>query len=247
MECADRPKLEAHNMKKIPCLFVRDFSTKPFTITQAVTPGCECVLDGLAYPTVKRDGSACFFKDGKLWKRYDVKKGRAVPVGAIPCEPAPDATTGHWPHWVEVGTGPEDKWHVEAFSGLRASDGSRFRPKAELEDGQTYELVGPRIQGNPDRLAEHELTSHGVELLLGVPLTFDGLRDFLDKGPIVDPGTGRREPIEGIVWWGRVGLGVKDGSVWNTTGISWVEAMKTARPIAKLRRDDFGFDWPRKG
>jgi hypothetical protein len=208
-------------MKKIPCLFVRDFSTKPFTITREVAPGCEWVLEGRGTPTRKRDGTSCMFQGGKLYKRYDVKKGRAVPEGAIPCELEPDAKTGHWPHWVEVGTGPEDKWHVEALSGLRASDGGRFRDRAMLGEGQTYELVGPRINGNPERLEEHHFLQHGSELLFDVPRNFDALREFL-----------RTMPFEGIVWW----------DLGDRVGQRDAEEPK----LCKLRRDDFGFDWPIK-
>lgn len=47
-------------MKKIPCLFVREFSgPRDSHITEAVTPGCEWVLASEGISTRKRDGTAC--------------------------------------------------------------------------------------------------------------------------------------------------------------------------------------------
>jgi hypothetical protein len=70
-------------MKKIPCLFQRDFTDKRRpTLLRDVTPGCEWVLAGEGVATRKRDGTACAVIGGKLFKRYDVKRGRPVPAGA---------------------------------------------------------------------------------------------------------------------------------------------------------------------
>lgn len=61
-------------MIKMPCLFVREFHGRDsFTITEQVTPGCEWVLAGEGVATRKRDGTACLFSRGILWKRYDAK------------------------------------------------------------------------------------------------------------------------------------------------------------------------------
>jgi hypothetical protein len=174
-------------MIKIPCLFERDFSNKRHPVLlRTVTVGCEWALTPAAVPTRKRDGTACLIKGGRLFKRYDVrvKRGALVPAGAIPCIPEADPVTGHWPHWVEVGPEPESRWHMEAFSGLRASDGSRFRPKASLHDG-TYELCGPKIGGNPERLAEHEFFRHGSEVLtLNAWSGWDAILSFLQTTEI---------------------------------------------------------------
>ena len=48
----------------------------------------------------KIDGTCCLIKDGKIYRRYDYKKGRTLPQGAIPCQEAPDPITGHFPHWL---------------------------------------------------------------------------------------------------------------------------------------------------
>lgn len=183
-------------MIKIPCLFERDFADKRRPVLlRTVTSGCEWALTPAAVPTRKRDGTACMVKEGKLFKRYDVKTGRGVvvPIGAVPCIAEADPITGHWPHWVEIDSDPESKWHVEAWTGLRAKDGSRFRDKANLSDG-TYELCGPKINGNAEHLEEHVFFCHGDEVLNDVPLDWDGLRAYLEAAS-----------IEGIVFRHREG------------------------------------------
>ena len=199
-------------MIKIPCLFERDFANKrrPVLLT-TVTDGCDWALTDIGIATRKRDGTACMVKAGKLFKRFDVRtsRGASVPVGAIPCIAAPDPVTGHWPHWVEVGSEPESKWHREAWTGLRASDGSRYRPAMVLRDG-TYELCGPKFGANPEKLVEHVFFLHGAEILDRVPRDWEGLRAYLSE-----------KPIEGIVFHHR------------TTGA-----------MCKIRRDDYGLEWP---
>ena len=88
-------------------------------------------------------------KDGLLYARYDAKKGKQPPEGAIPCQD-PDPITGHWPHWVRA-TRPEDVWLREAFSNSLG--------KSPVEDG-TYEAVGPKINGNPEGFTRHVLIKH---------------------------------------------------------------------------------------
>lgn len=131
-------------MQKMKTVFVIDRSTHRATDDVQI----DWVLNGEGRATIKFDGTSCMIRDGKLFRRYDAKNGKSPPEGAIPCEPAPDPKTGHWPHWVEVEIAdPASRWHVEAFDG-------------EFEDG-TYELVGPKIQGNRYGLDRHELWRHG--------------------------------------------------------------------------------------
>jgi hypothetical protein len=47
-----------------------------------------------------------------------------------------------------------------------------------LEDG-TYELCGPKINGNPERLDEHIFIRHGSEVIDDVKRLWDDLRDLL--------------------------------------------------------------------
>lgn len=168
-------------MVKIPTLFVREFSDHKVTkVTDEVTPGLEWVLEGLGTPTEKIDGSCCAIMDGRLYKRYDAKKGKTPPPDAIPCQPEPDPVTGHWPHWMMVDNRKaEDKWYWAALCNTPWIEG----------DG-TYEAVGPHFQGNPYGLDEDCLERHGRIKIDGLDPSFEGIKSYL-----------RFHDIEGIVWW----------------------------------------------
>jgi hypothetical protein len=167
-------------MKKISTLFKKDPQDLGRVINE-VNPENEWVFtEGI--PTRKYDGTATAIIDGEIYKRYDVKKGRQVPDGAIPCQEA-DLITGHHPHWLKCSHDKnEDKYFFEGFNSL-----------AELgtvEDG-TYELIGEKVQGNPEKIKGHHLVKHGAKVLQGLinPMTFENLKEYLEK---VD--------IEGIVF-----------------------------------------------
>lgn len=167
-------------MKKIPTLFERIYENhKVVGITENITEGCEeAFKKGIA--TVKWDGSCTAIINGEFYKRYDAKKGRKIPEGAIPCQPEADPITGHLPCWVKVDrNNPADKWFVAAY------DNSKYRG---LPDG-TYEAVGIHFQGNPYGLTLDELVPHGKDELK-VRRDFKSIRDFLAE-----------TDIEGIVFW----------------------------------------------
>ena len=161
-------------MKKIPSLFLRHYEGgKRGLVYDEVTPGAEWVAKGEGIATRKWDGTACLYRDGRLRKRYDAKAGKTPPEGFEPAQPEPDPVTKHWPGWVPVSDGAEDRWHVEALS--RGLDYRRL----PFREGQTYELVGPKVNGNHDDFAEHWLIPHGSGCLELVPRDFDGLRAWL--------------------------------------------------------------------
>ena len=165
------------DMKKIPSLFKRDYEGTR-QVYDEVVEGCEWVQAGEGAATEKYDGTACLIRDGVLYKRYDAKKGKQPPEGWEPCEDAPDPKTGHWPGWLKVGDGPEDRWHREAS-----------RLIAGYMDG-TYELVGAKVQGDPyNMVTYHTLLQHGGTAFANVPTDFEGLRQWF-----------RWAFIEGIVW-----------------------------------------------
>ena len=166
-------------MKKIPTLFNRIYENhKVVGIEPTVTSGMEWVLHGEGIATVKIDGSCCAVMGGRMYKRYDAKKGKKPPVGAIPCC-EPDPITGHHPHWVELDvSNPADKWFVQAFLNY----------PMELLDG-TYEAIGPHFQGNPYGLSDDIVERHGTRVI-EVPRSFEGIRDYL-----------KQNYIEGIVFW----------------------------------------------
>ncbi len=163
-------------MIKIPCLFNRTFEGhNKQTLLNEVTPGCEWVIAGEGVATRKYDGTACSVIGGKLYKRYDAKKGKEPPIGAIPCC-EPDAVTGHWPHWLKVDPRkPEDKWHVLTWQHLYAG--------CPWPDG-TYELIGPGIGSNAEGRSARCFARHGNVILPNVPRTFDGLREYLGENLI---------------------------------------------------------------
>jgi hypothetical protein len=162
-------------MKKIISLFERNYDGDGLVHDEIVL-GAEWVADGEGIATRKWDGTCCMIRDGKIYKRYDAKKGKTPPKDFEPAQDY-DQVTGHMPGWVPVGDGPEDQWHREGFKNSGNSANG------------TYELVGPKLQGNPEKLDFHQLIPHGVHILENVPRTFDGLRNYL-----------KDVEFEGIVW-----------------------------------------------
>lgn len=164
-------------MKKIPTLFIRDFSNDPRYVTQDVNPESQWVIDGEGVATRKYDGTCCAIINGLFVKRYEVKKGGSAPYGFIPANDV-DPETGKQQGWVEVGNGSDDKWHIEAYNRLE-----------DKNDG-TFELLGPKIQGNPERMNEHVLLRHSfADIYLDVPRNYEGLREWM-----------KDKTIEGLVW-----------------------------------------------
>jgi len=163
-------------MKKISTLFKKDPNDLGRVINEFDTENLWVFDEGVKV-TQKFDGTACAIINGLLYKRYDVKKGRQVPENAIPCQ-EPDEITEHWPHWVKCKREDKaDKWHFDALD---------YAPK--LKDG-TYELCGPKIQGNPEGLSEHFLILHGKSLLTIKDISLEFIREYLEV-----------KDIEGIVF-----------------------------------------------
>lgn len=162
-------------MKKIPTIFVRD-PANPARLTSECNNACLWVFHGQGVATRKFDGTACLVRGGILYKRYDCKKGRTPPEGFEPCDD-PDSVTGHWPGWLPVSyTDPADKW---------------FRDASQPTQDGTYELIGPRIQGNNENREAHRFVPHG-EVGIILPhgdITLEGMGRFLAD-----------HCIEGIVW-----------------------------------------------
>lgn len=163
-------------MKKIPSLFKRDYEGTRLVYNEVVA-GCEWVLAGEGIPTRKFDGTCCMVRDGQFYKRYELKQGRVAPGGFEPAQEA-DEVTGDTPGWVPVGTGPEDKYYREALAWEEGT----------VADG-TYELCGPKVQGNPESFTRHVLVRHGREQLDGVPRDHEGIKAWLLDSD-----------FEGIVW-----------------------------------------------
>ncbi len=170
-------------MKKIPTLFRRVFDKhKVVEILPEITPGCEeAFLNGRA--TVKVDGACCAFINGEMYKRYDAKKGKKPPVGAIPCGES-DPVTGHWPHWVKID--PEnqsDKWFVKAAEWYKEENCID-----SIKDG-TYEAIGRHFNGNPYSIPDDILYKHGQDEVI-VNRDFDSIKEWLNE-----------VEEEGLVFW----------------------------------------------
>lgn len=174
-------------MKKIISLFQRNYDGDKL-VRNEVVPGAEWVLAGEGVATRKFDGTCCLIKDGRLWRRHEVKPGGIAPNGFEPANEV-DENTGKQQGWLPVGSGPECQWHREAWENQQAYI-SHF-------DGTTWELCGPKIQGNPEREyveseigpGKHLLIPHGRFIYGDRLRDFDGIKAWLAT-----------QDIEGIVW-----------------------------------------------
>jgi len=166
-------------MKKIVSLYQRNYETDRL-VRDEIVPGAEWVINGEGVATRKYDGTCCLVKEGRLFKRYEVKQGKTPPFGFVPANDV-DPMTGKQQGWVEVGNGNEDRAYREAVGGNL--------DKVDLPNG-TYELVGPKVQSNPEHYDEHTLVAHDdAEVLEDAPRKFEEIKAYLaDKD------------IEGIVW-----------------------------------------------
>lgn len=193
-------------MQKINTLFVRELveGTRKYQAVPRLADGMEWILEGKGIPTEKYDGTCCLVRSGALYKRHRLKAGKPRPPGWMHWTFDESRESGHG--WLPVGDGPEDEWHREAFIVLT-------RPA----EGETLELVGPRVRGNPYGLVKHELWIHGAERVAlasrwpSVEVLYEGLRSWLN-----------RSAMEGIVWWSE----------------------DRTLPLAKIKRTDFGLRWP---
>jgi len=167
-------------VKKIISLFVRDYEGDRLVIPEIVE-GAEWVVGGEGVATRKMDGTCCMILDGKFYKRYTLKKNRKRPDDFISAT-AIDEKTGKQEGWVPVSQDKAaDQYHREAFHFLMGN--------TTPEDG-TYELVGPKVQGNPEKFSEHRLLRHDqMDRYPSAPRTFEGLKAYFAS-----------TDIEGIVW-----------------------------------------------
>ena len=166
-------------MQKIISLFKRDYEGTRLVYDEVV-PGAEWVQDGEGTATRKWDGTCCMVRDGVLYKRYTLKKGRTAPEQF---EPATEVNehTGKQEGWLPVNEdNPADQYHRAAFNPSGTYG---------LPDG-TYELVGPKVQGGAENIfgEQHVLALHGG-FGVDAPRDYEGLKMFLDGGG-----------IEGVVW-----------------------------------------------
>lgn len=168
-------------MKKIPTLFQRDPDDRR-RVLPIVTPGCEWVLAGEGVATRKYDGTCVMYDGENWWGRREVKPGKNPPPGWVQVDH--DETTGKSVGWEPI----EQASHYKAFAEAVCRIG--YDP---IEPG-TYELIGPKINGNPEDEPYHELVAHETAQRINLPAPLDYrtcARAVSDLGEF---------GFEGIVW-----------------------------------------------
>lgn len=170
-------------MRKIPSLFDRDWSQE-IPAQPVVTNGCGWVLDDevLVVPTVKWDGTCCFVYGRHLYKRRTLEPGERAPTGFVLDTHVRDVPklihSGSRHGWVPIDTGdPQDQYHVEGLKNALQMTGRQRLPEG------TYELVGPKVQGNPHDLGRHYLWRHGSKLatsFANIGLDYDIISVLID-------------------------------------------------------------------
>lgn len=170
-------------MRKIPTVFLRDPENMS-RLLREYHPDCLWVRDGEGLATRKWDGTCVLIADGRYYKRREVNPAQQQPENFQLLET--DETTGKRVGWVEVDqSDPSNKWHMEGLKNLKKGLRDPYLPPS------TFELCGPKIQGNPENLDEHTLIAHGVDRRGFVPRDYDGLRLWLESN----------NNTEGLVFW----------------------------------------------
>jgi hypothetical protein len=184
-------------VRKIPTLFQRDPEHRARLLPE-LTPGCGWVLSGEGVAKRKYDGT-CVMWDGRLWwGRREVKLGKMIPAGFRQVQT--DPITGKAVGWEPIQQTPFYKAFEEAVEPLRMLGGML---RTELPPG-TFELIGPKINGNPEKAEVHRLESHAnAESWATNDVTppwintteamFEHLREFVTAAH-------EHEGWEGIVW-----------------------------------------------
>lgn len=177
-------------MQKIPTIFARqDYTQDRRLVSAEVTPGLEGVLDarsGLWVPRRKFDGVAVKLDDAGLWwLRKTVRPEQTPPEGYVKVAEHP-TVLGQSHGWIRMRSSPAAQAWLDALSAGSDQD---YKPG-------TYELVGPTINGNPERTASHILHSHAEAPIVGLPKVlhdYASLKHYFLR-------TLRPAGVEGIVW-----------------------------------------------
>jgi hypothetical protein len=152
-------------VKKIPTIFVRDETVKGHPVVDQVKPECQWVLDGEGIATRKFDGTNVKVENGQLFKRQKPKDRDYDEASYVPCRRDDSA----------------DRWAFEAYD-REYVPGGMMHGDVPPADG-IYELLGPKVQGNPEEIPEHvmwRVVPYDPMLVVHVPdRSFDGLRAYL--------------------------------------------------------------------
>lgn len=160
-------------MKKMPTVFLRSEQDRRY-VTREPNPAAGWVFTGEGRPTRKFDGTCVRLDEhGAWWARREVKPGRAAPAGWVLVDH--DEVTGKSMGWEPIGQSA----FAKAFARV---DEVPTRPG-------TYELCGPKVNGNPEGYDGHVLVPHGLSFLPAVPVSHEGLAEYMAE-----------TSYEGIVW-----------------------------------------------
>lgn len=163
-------------MKKIPMLFEYESvsGSKRLEVTKKPNPLCQWVFDNEGVATRKYDGECCC-TDGvfNFFKRRSVKPTMSRPEEFI--KVSEDQNTGILYGWVPVSLlDRSDQYHWEAWRRLE-----------RIPEPGTYELCGPKINWNPEKMDHHVLIKHSEsEIYHNVPRNYDDLKVWLSDRDI---------------------------------------------------------------
>ena len=189
-------------MKKMPIIFDMTFDSEGerevlHTIREEIRDLVNSTLaeGGHIIPTFKRDGTAVFRdSEGNWFTRRAVKTGKQAPEGFIALETDPN--TGTTFGWEPKESSPMKKFLNKAIEKFIHDNG------AEPPRNTTFELLGPKINGNPERVDAEELRIHGQEKATDFP-TIQDILDSDEPFEMLKPifAYFRAKHIEGIVFW----------------------------------------------
>lgn len=162
-------------MKKIPTLFRRDPDDMRHVLPE-VHPECEWVLAGEGVATRKYDGTCVMLDaEGQWWARREVKPGKTPPPNYVAIET--DEATGKTVGWEPISQSAFAKFHAEALEEAEDAEYPEDYHPGPWPVG-TYELIGPKINRNPERCEVHELVAHECADVAQIPdRSFVGIRD----------------------------------------------------------------------
>lgn len=186
---------EFRNTRKMPALF--NIDRAKHRATETVNPKSAWIFRESSTVTLKIDGTGVVVDhDGNIFVRRTVKQGRVIPPNFRLAEF--DHVTGHAFGIEPFEDSPMKKFMIEAL-GLTGGN---------LTSG-TFELVGPRINGNPMNLPIHTLIPHAQAVAKAIPdmRNIEPEKAFRTLLPIFT--VFGKHNVEGVVWEGTEGRRVK--------------------------------------
>lgn len=179
-------------MKKIPVIFKYVFDEAGNAhIENKINERAEFLFEHKdAIPTFKKDGTAVMF-DGEEWfVRRSVKPEKNIPEGYILVEEDPNTN-------IKFG------WEPKENSSYNKMLNNAIKNHTEPIEPGTYELVAPKINKNPENVAEPTIMKHGDDKVNNFPTINEMIEHKENLIDFLEPffRDYRDNNIEGIVWW----------------------------------------------